>query len=375
MQILKHPIVAVVGSARREIMTNAELQARKAAEDIGAELARRGWSLAVYGSMPDYIEHDVVKGYLTVKEIKDKSIVCIYPSEMVIDFDGLNDHPNCFDLQPDTSADWEMSFYRSLFQMDGILLLGGKQSALIAGQISLSCDLPIVAVGRFPGAAQKIWREHLSKKPGSISDEDLQIMGRWDGASPVDLVRSLTNQYEKAVERKKKEKELGEDIRKKAQLYDEQLTSAKKAKKQVILALVFLIVFLACFILGLVVNWSDGRYVALCVIGLGLAGGMGATIRLLAPKPPKTLNIFTGPLLGVLVGLMFAIIYLIPQSIQKTGFLFPESYAKTDFTALRVQFVCAMVVSVLAGLAFDYSLQQLIKKGQSDPGKMLMGEK
>jgi hypothetical protein len=366
MQPINQPIVAIVGSARQEIMGDTEPQARQAAQLIGAELAKCGWSIAVYGSQTDYIEHDVVKGYLTATEKKPSSIVCIYPIGTKINFEGINDYPDCFEMQPDTSPDWEVSFYRSLFKMDGILLFGGMQSAFIAGQVSLSRDLPIVAVGSFRGAAQKIWQEHLSKKPGNIDNQDLQIMGRWNSASPADIVGSLTGQYKKNEEKLKAQNQDLVTNKQKAAMYDQLMLSRNSQKNNAYLALVFLSIFLVCFILGLVGPWPDWRYITMCVIGLCFAGGMGATIRMLAPKAPETTSKWSGPILGVMVGLVFSLIYLIPQLVQQSGFLIPDSIKAGITPALRAQYICSMLVAVLAGLGFDYALEQLIKKSRSD---------
>ena len=43
-----------------------------------------------------------------------------------------------FNEKVDASSDWEVSFYRSLSKVDGLLVLGGGPSTLIAGQIALS---------------------------------------------------------------------------------------------------------------------------------------------------------------------------------------------------------------------------------------------
>lgn len=364
MQPFSHPIVAIVGSARHEIMGESEPRARQAAQLIGAELARCGCSIAVYGSNVEYIEYDVVKGYLTSTEKKPRSIICIYPSKTKIEFEGMEANSKCFVFH--TSLDWEVSFYRSLFKMDGILLFGGRQSALIAGQVSLSRDLPIVAVGSFEGAAQTIWREHLSKKPGNISEEDLQIMGRWDDTSPAGIVGSLMSQYKKNDEKLKAESQSLDAIKKKADLYDQLMAQAKSDKKKSVLAIVFLVAFVVFLIFGLAAAMADRMYTTMSILGLGCAGGMGATIRLLGAKAPETSGKWSTPVIGIAVGLVFALIYHIPQIVQGSDFLLPDPKNLENMSPLRVQYICSMLVAFLAGLGFDYSLEQLIKKSKSD---------
>jgi hypothetical protein len=46
-------------------------------------------------------------------------------------FPECETHAAAFRFQPDTSQDWEVSFYRSLNDVDGLLLLGGGRSTLI----------------------------------------------------------------------------------------------------------------------------------------------------------------------------------------------------------------------------------------------------
>src|SRR6187549_2045962 len=124
-------IIAIVGSARKELMNDKENNARKAAQEIGNELAKAGWKIAVYGSNEDFIEYDVVIGYVSSGVNNPKSIACYYPKGAQVKFEAMNSNPEYFERKPDTSQDWEVSFYRSLRDMDAILLFGGASSTFI----------------------------------------------------------------------------------------------------------------------------------------------------------------------------------------------------------------------------------------------------
>jgi hypothetical protein len=60
------PIVAIVSSARPQIVGDLEPAAYLAYKELGRELAKAGWHIAVYASDPNFIEAGVVCGDLAV---------------------------------------------------------------------------------------------------------------------------------------------------------------------------------------------------------------------------------------------------------------------------------------------------------------------
>jgi hypothetical protein len=358
------PIIAIVGSARKDIMGEKEADARRAAQQIGTALAKAGWRIAVYGSDPDYIERDVVKGYIAAGIKKPKSITCIYPRDVDIDFEDMNSNMDYFKFQKDMASDWEVSFYRSIITVDAMLLFGGKNSAFIAGQMALSYNLPVVAIASFPGSARKVWFEHLSKKPGNIDDMDLQVMGTWTPDSPAEIIDSLNRQYQKSQNKTQEEKEKIKKAQQKAALYDLSLEQSKSKKTK--LAFTFLVLFIVSFIFGLIASVPAWLYTTVTILSLAISGGMGATIRMVMPKPPEVESRLNSTIIGIMVGLVFSLIYLIPQLAQKSGFLMPDSMKDGIDSAARAQFVCATLVAVLAGLGFDYAIEQLVRRAQRE---------
>src|SRR5262245_9829701 len=74
------PLIAVVGDISPTRVFNppmsAPATAKAAAEELGAELARRGARLLVYGG--PYLEADVVRGFVGGKPTHDKCIIKWY---------------------------------------------------------------------------------------------------------------------------------------------------------------------------------------------------------------------------------------------------------------------------------------------------------
>jgi hypothetical protein len=60
------PIVAIVSSAHPQIVGDLEPAAYSAYKELGRELAKAGWHIAVYASDPNFIEAGVVCGGLAV---------------------------------------------------------------------------------------------------------------------------------------------------------------------------------------------------------------------------------------------------------------------------------------------------------------------
>ncbi len=360
------PIIAIVGSVRPEILTRSEREkdARAACNELGRELAKEGWRIAVYSANTDFIEQDVVTGYVTAGAAGKESIVCHHPTGADIHFPEMDEHKDkeYFDEKVAPSDDWEASFYRSLAEVNGILLLGGGPSTLIAGYMALSHSLPIIAIANFDGAARKIWQQHLPSKPAFIEEEDIQIMAKkWDANSAKDLVASLRRQHDKWREKLSTEIKERHSIEDKARKWDEHIKEDAEERAKTWLAIGFLVIFIVFLIVGLVTTPPGWLYSLLTTLGLCFAGGMGATIRMLTPGAPASRK-WVAPVLGVVVGLVFSLLYLVPQLYQNSGFLIPSGPDISD--AKRAQYISSLIVAFLAGLGFDFALDQLLKQAK-----------
>jgi hypothetical protein len=159
------PLIAIVGSYNPERekelgLRNLDLTA-KASEDLGRELAKQGYRIVVYTGNPYSMEIDLVRGYVSEKNAQPGSIQVLYSQQKgQPQFKEEADYGDCFDFRPDFNPDWEFSFYQSLAQVDGMLILGGGPSALIAGLVVIGHRIPIVPCAGFGAAGGKIW-SHL----------------------------------------------------------------------------------------------------------------------------------------------------------------------------------------------------------------------
>src|ERR1700757_3519143 len=122
------PLIAIVGDINPNRTLTPALRdpakAKKAAEDLGTELALRGARLLVYGG--PFLETDVVRGFVGGKPAEDHSIVMWYTNDQEPQpFPEETSRPNLFERRSENGADWEIAFYRSISRADGIILIGG----------------------------------------------------------------------------------------------------------------------------------------------------------------------------------------------------------------------------------------------------------
>jgi hypothetical protein len=80
------PLVAIVGDANKAAQPE---MAKKAAADLGYELAKRGDRILVFSSDPDMIEYEAVKGYRENKFKKENGAIEVrYPPDLEGPFPG-----------------------------------------------------------------------------------------------------------------------------------------------------------------------------------------------------------------------------------------------------------------------------------------------
>src|SRR5678815_3351788 len=144
---MKH-LIAIVGSLsdgrQYDPPAGDVAGGRAAARALGKELARRGHRLVVYDCRS--IESEVVAGFLESPPSGKQSIEIHYPindpryAQFLERETGYEDF---FVEKPDTSPEWEVSYYRSLNEIDGIVLIGGGSSTLATGLIGLTFRVPM----------------------------------------------------------------------------------------------------------------------------------------------------------------------------------------------------------------------------------------
>jgi hypothetical protein len=135
-------------------------KANAAAKALGGALAKKGHGLIVYDA--NYIEAVVVGAYVAANPpVPDRGAPIVVrqpPAATNAVFAEERTHPALFDRLADSSGQWEVSFYRSLADADGLMLIGGANSTLIAGQVAIGAKIPVLALLRTGGAADTVWR-------------------------------------------------------------------------------------------------------------------------------------------------------------------------------------------------------------------------
>ncbi|MGW4638540.1 hypothetical protein ACWEN6_08435 [Sphaerisporangium sp. NPDC004334] len=197
------PRVAVIGSAHPGRSYDPPLRtsnlALQAAVELGRELAIQKCRIVVYSSDEKFIEEAVVRGYVEGGGAGELSIQVSGPFGGDMSFIEMIDHRELFDLRPEASNDWEVSYYRSLLTLDGVLLIGGGRSTFIAGLISISRSVALCPVACLGGAAEQVWHR-LANEPAHTNPEDLAVMANeWNTGSARAIVGSLVGQHKRRM--------------------------------------------------------------------------------------------------------------------------------------------------------------------------------
>src|ERR1035438_322676 len=122
---MNSPLIAIVGdlNPNRPFVPKMDdpAKAKQAAEQIGAELARTGARLLVYGG--PFLEADVVRGFVSANPKTDRCILMWYSQEQEPpQFPDEQNHGNLFERRIERGAEWEIAFYRSVTRADCVIL-------------------------------------------------------------------------------------------------------------------------------------------------------------------------------------------------------------------------------------------------------------
>jgi hypothetical protein len=328
------PAIAIVGSTdpRRTYdppVRDAD-RGEAAGEALGRELASQGCRIIVYSGAESFIEASVVRGYVASGSASPGSIQVRFPQGSVGGrFAELDQRPELFDLRPDASPDWEVSYYRSLVATDGVLLLGGGRSTYITGLIALAFGIPIVAVAGFGGFTERVWRA-LDRTRNDAEDDDVAAMGQpWHEGLATTLVKSLRAQVARRAARRAKERR---DARR----------DARHAAVSLVVAAVVLV--LAVGTIPLAHSWEPGtgRSLAVLIAAPLLAAIAGAIIRHTFDEGHEWLRT---AVLGMAAGAIASLLFVAAQLLTT-----PDVLESAD--ARRLLFF-VVPVGFIAGLTFD----------------------
>ena len=198
------PLIAVIGSTDPGRTFSHPLRATdlapEACRQLGRELARAGCDLAVFSSSSEYIETDVVAGYADAcTEAEPGRVAAFPPRHSDVDFGLAPDAHASLEILRDSSGEWEVAFYHTLLNCDGVLLMGGGQSTRVSGIIALAQRLPLVTVAAFGGGAGQVWI-NFDKVRNDADDSDIRLMGdNWSSVSASRLIACLLRQRERRL--------------------------------------------------------------------------------------------------------------------------------------------------------------------------------
>jgi hypothetical protein len=345
--------IAISGAAdthRTDINLRRAAEALTAAKVLGGALADSSCGIIVYSSNAGYIESHVVSGYVASDKVTDGSILVVYPRGSPRPaFEEQASKPSCFKFKLDQNPNWEVSFYRSLYRADGIILIGGGQATFAAGIVAASLTIPIIPVESFGGAASKVW-ELLAPADGLITDDEKTLMASEEGPTPqwaTGLVACLIDQ----ITRKKTRLRLEEDAR-------------RYRQRSLTFHAVFAALLLAASLALFVLTWDApgiSRVWLLTAIASApaLAGSAASIVRSLwegitRNNSTPTQSVWPLTILGGVAGAISGLLYVIAQLTA----LLPGDHGQLPQVAGRlVPF--ALLTGFLAGFAADAFFRKL----------------
>lgn len=331
------PLIAIVGDANpNRLFTPAmkdPARAKKAAQELGTELAQRGARLLVYGGQ--FLEADVVRGFVAGKPSEDHSIIMWYTKDQEPPpFAEETSHPSLFERRSEKGADWEIAFYRSIARADGIILIGGANATKISGQVAIGTRMPILSLAEFGGAAAQVWGT-LSAGEDLPNRDEINLMARpWADDSAAACVKALFAQHKRR-------------------------RSVEGAPPPLLSALA------ACLFLPAlaIVPWVWGRNVFdvwMLFIAPLLAGGAGAAIRPVVDRLRGSQGLAQAVLatvtLGLISGGIAGVLFVTAQLTAD-----PQLAVAADFGAYaRRSIPFAVGVGFVAGLTADAVFGKLL---------------
>lgn len=351
MAVAEPAFVAVIGGFF-DLDASRKAKAKLYARELGQALVQAGLGLVVYFSDEDSLEPHVVEGYVAALP-NDASTRCIrvrYPESQrdIVKFKEQDTRPVLFDPKLLPLDDWEAPFYRSLIEpggADAVVLMAGKRSVLIAGQIVVARRLPTLALNNFDGSASVIWRELSQTITGYPTSSN---------STPAQLVIWLKGECEaRALERQRAAEREAEYARLATSTLSTWLTAIASG------------LLLLILVLGVGRSPSISYYPTLMFVGLVVAGATGALARTLMWG--RSAAVTTSLLLGGLAGLLVGIAYLVPQLIGAPGVFSPTATAvvATD----KIQFVSALITGFSAGIGFDTVFNRIKERAVDLPIK------
>jgi hypothetical protein len=357
------PVIAIVGSNRLrtdsgEYRDDPEANAfaehvNDACKDLGRALSEASCRLLVYSADSKFIEAAVVSGYCAASSDKAANTVLFrHPAAYTQLFAEQTDAATekMFDPQLDQEPGWEASFYRSLQESDGVILVGGAASTLIAGHVALVLEKAVIPVTCFRGAAGDL-HNHVAQAPHPPTKDELQATLAWSSKSAQTIVASLKRRCAERQRLKEAEELRIQSLEQQVKWFTEQ-NSLARLQKQAAALLAFLA--LPPVALGIVLYLVRGYALAvlLFVALLASVGVFGGATQLL--RAPSALNVTRAIGLGGVAGALFGFLYLLPQ--------LAGTASATLLPTNALQFALTLIFAMGAGMTADAILDTFQKR-------------
>lgn len=353
------PLIAIVGSYTAGRTYDPPLlqdaaTVKRAAGDLGRELAKLGYSIMVYSSAPDYIEADVVSGYVSSGQAKPQSIQIRYPQAVAgtnpPSFPEQQTNSSLFDPMPDTHPSWQVSFFKSLKDANGIILMGGANSALITGLIAQMYRIPLVTIATFGGSAQTLWAISVGTLANDTERKLMNLPGWYDDSAPK-LIAALNSQRQRLMVEEVERQQV-------MQLKD------KKLRDQSLLTAAFFVAALVLMVLG---TFSPPKsptifgIIFFCTPLLaGAAGGLARNIldSYRGIAYPQTHSTLTVLVLGIMAGVIAALLFVVAQWASNPGIKDLENGIPPGLNLL-IPF--ELIIGAIAGLTLESVFASLLR--------------
>jgi hypothetical protein len=220
--------------------------------------------------------------------------------------------------------------------------------------------LPIVAVAEFGGAGTKLW-SYMKLKPDGLESSDLDAMGAWTDASAEACAQSLTGQYERGLNQQQQQTADLNDLRERAERLTRLETEARTRRIDIIFTLGLVVALVGLILFGFQVEQTGIGYSFTLIVSLLVAGGLGASVRVLTPQPRRYAR-WTPQVFGVVGGLFVGLLYLLPHLIGDHKLV---TQGQAVSPQMHIQYLSVVVVAFLAGLGFEVTLSQLLSKAEA----------
>ena len=346
--------------------------AEQALNELGAELATQGYHIVVYAADKRFIEADVVAGYVGSGLATPGSIHVHAPGgwKKRPQFPGEDDRKELFAFFDDSNYEWEVSYYRSLRDVDGILLVGGGHSTFITGVIATNYRIPLAAVATFGGSGRRIWRTLVPGQDLVEPMEKAHLSRPWDDDSAAHIVECVTNQIERRQQEQEQERQ-------------KQRRIAANMRRYAWLSMVlFVVSFLAVPVTWAYPNLPYAAAVWILFLSPLLAGVSGATVRAIFDhRQGRTEHSWQsilstcalGLVAGGISGLLFVGAQLVATPSERVLLIQPGAKAAVDSVKLtpaegirtvhvRNLIPFALAIGFTAGLTLDLVFRKLLRR-------------